>query len=133
MRDREEEEKRTGASEGASERDGGLKEEEEGERRWAHVASCEVICSRRMRSSPSPTLLGSLTLPSDPAEPFSHSAGYVPTLHRGAPSHLINVLIAVNDSEIPLARPKVENVRERGHDSGERERKSGGNIVFNVW
>jgi len=58
-------------------------------------------------------------------EPFSHSAGYVPPLHRGAPSHLINVLIAVNDSEISLTHPKMKNEREKDHDGG---RKNAGNV-----
>lgn len=65
-------------------------------------------------------LPGSLIL-RDLTEPFSRSAGYVPPLHRGAPSHLINVLIAVNDSEISLTRPKMENEREKGHDGGRRD------------
>lgn len=49
-----------------------------------------------------------------PTKPFSRSGGYVPPL-LGAPSHLINVLIAVNDSEISLTRPKMENERETGY------------------
>lgn len=71
-----------------------------------------------MRSSPL-FFRGSLTL-RDLTEPFSRSVGYVPLVHRGAPSHLINVLIAVNDSEISLTRPKMENEREKGHDGGRR-------------
>lgn len=65
-------------------------------------------------------LPGSLTL-RDLTKPFSRSTEYVPPLHRGAPSHLINVLIAVNDSEISLTRPKMENEREKGHHGGEGE------------
>ena len=56
----------------------------------------------------------------DLTEPFSRLAGYVPPLHCGAPSHLINVLIAVNDSEISLTRLKMENECEEDHDGGRK-------------
>jgi len=61
----------------------------------------------------SPLLPASLTL-RDLTEPFSRSVGYVPPLHCEAPSHLINVLIAVNDLKISLTRPKMENKRQKG-------------------
>lgn len=95
------------------ERERRLKEEEMGSRsllRSNMLSPHEVF---------SPLLPGSLTL-RDLTEPFSRSVGYVPPLHRGAPSHLINVLIAVNDSEISLTRPKMENEREK-IEGGEKQ------------
>lgn len=94
-------------------RERGLEEEEVGPR---SLLRSNMLSPHEVFSPPLP---GSLTL-RDLTEPFSRSAGYVPPLHRGTPSHLINVLIAVNDSEISLTRPKMENKRERGHDWQEK-------------
>lgn len=124
-RKRERGEKDIRVKEGDRERKEELKEEEDEEAGRKEEREEEEIGPRSLLRSNmlSPHEVSSLSLPGPLIllSPFSgtlrnpfHVRPGTSLRYIGAPSHLINVLIAVNDSKISLTRPKMENERERG-------------------